>query len=401
MFKKKSDNKELSLHEAKKIVARIGYKRQSEEDELREAALILLKEVQPDFEYEPEESASAEGNVPAGADQVASAAATVAASGAAAAATTATTTATSTIGTAIAQLQSLGTAGVIAMSSAVYFQGGAVYDNAETIIDEVAPVIEEIVITGMYQPPEDSVYAGKDLPKIDNFLGVKVGEAREVEPDNDDEPKEKEGADDTTSENKTSATDSETSEDKNKSDEKQAKAVADKSDEKAEEKPKKKSLLGSLFGDKKDDDKKEEKKKDEPVAEQKTEETKPAKAEEPAKPQPKPKGLFNIIGSALSNDKPEQKEPEPTAPEPVSEDIVQAASASMSDADLKTAGISRQEFENWVSDGAPSDTTPYMDEPPEIEIEEPIEHSFEQIENVFLDVFNQNAQDSERMATPI
>lgn len=400
MFKKKSNNKELSLHEAKKIVARIGYKRQSEEDELREAALILLKEVQPDFEYEPEESAPAEGNVPAGADQVASAAATVAASGAAAAATTATTAATSTIGTAIAQLQSLGTAGVIAMSSAVYFQGGAVYDNAETIIDEVTPVIEEIVITGMYQPPEDSVYAVKDLPKIDNFLGVKVGEAREVEPDNDDEPKEKEGADDTTSEGKTSATDSETSEDKNKSDEKQAKTVADKSDEKAEEKPKKKSLLGSLFGDKKDD-KKEEKKKDEPVAEQKTEETKPTKAEEPAKPQPKPKGLFSIIGSALSNDKPEQKEPEPTAPEPVSEEIVEAASASVSDAELKEVGISRQEFENWVGDGAPSDTTPYMDEPPEVEIEEPVEHSFEQIENTFLDIFDQTARDSERMATPI
>ena len=35
MFKKKSNNKELSLHEAKKIVARIGYKRQSEEDGVR------------------------------------------------------------------------------------------------------------------------------------------------------------------------------------------------------------------------------------------------------------------------------------------------------------------------------------------------------------------------------
>ena len=61
----------------------------------------------------------------------------------------------------------------------------------------------------------------------------------------------------------------------------------------------------------------------------------------------------------------------------------------------------RQEFENWVGGGAPSDTTPYMDEPPEVEIEEPVEHSFEQIENTFLDIFDQTARDSERMATPI
>ena len=118
MAKKKKDQ-ELSVSEAQKITAYLYHKKQKEDELLRDAAYVLLKETNPEFDYEVEPTDTADIK---GIDHVASAganAATVAGAAAAAtttAATTATTAGVSTVGAAIAQLQSLGTAGVIAMS---------------------------------------------------------------------------------------------------------------------------------------------------------------------------------------------------------------------------------------------------------------------------------------------
>ena len=180
-------------------------------------------------------------------------------------ATTATTAGVSTVGAAIAQLQSLGTAGVIAMSSAVYFQGSSVYDNVDVMIDEVTPMIEELVITGTITPPPESSFYGQEIPKTTSFIGVKVGEARE-EPTEDSEETSTEGTtDDTTSENETSTEDTEQSEDTDKneksdenkavteedeeSDEEESEEESeDSSDEEKEEEPKKKKGFLGLFG---------------------------------------------------------------------------------------------------------------------------------------------------------
>ena len=126
---KKKKDKGLSVSEAQKTVAYLYHKKQKEDELLRDAAYVLLQETNPEFDYEVEPTDTADIK---GIDQAASAGANAATVAGAAAATTAATTATtagiSTVGAAIAQLQSLGTAGVIAMSSAVYFQGSSVYD---------------------------------------------------------------------------------------------------------------------------------------------------------------------------------------------------------------------------------------------------------------------------------
>ena len=112
--KKKDKAKELSVSDAQKTIAYLYHKKQKEDDQLREAAYVLLKETNPEFDYEVEPSevsADIKGVDQAAANLTTTAATTAAATTAA----TATTAGISTIGAAIAQLQSLGTAGVIAM----------------------------------------------------------------------------------------------------------------------------------------------------------------------------------------------------------------------------------------------------------------------------------------------
>ena len=167
--KKKDKAKELSVSDAQKTIAYLYHKKQKEDDQLREAAYVLLKETNPEFDYEVEPSevsADIKGVDQAAANLTTTAATTAAATTAA----TATTAGISTIGAAIAQLQSLGTAGVIAMSSAVYFQAGSVYDNVDVMIDEVTPMIEELVITGTITPPPESSFYGQDIPKTTSFI---------------------------------------------------------------------------------------------------------------------------------------------------------------------------------------------------------------------------------------
>ena len=82
------------------------------------------------------------------------------------------------LSTAIAQAQSIGASGVIALSSATYFQADAIVDNSVQIVQEAAPMIQELSDTGTITPPEGSKFSGQEIPKTTSFMGIKVGEGK-------------------------------------------------------------------------------------------------------------------------------------------------------------------------------------------------------------------------------
>ena len=82
------------------------------------------------------------------------------------------------LSTAIAQAQSIGASGVIALSSATYFQADAIVDNSVQIVAEASPMIQELSDTGTITPPEGSKYSGQEIPKTTSFMGIKVGEGK-------------------------------------------------------------------------------------------------------------------------------------------------------------------------------------------------------------------------------
>ena len=406
---------ELDLETAKKIASTLCAPGALDEQQklFIEAVRVILRE-EHGFEFEEEEFDSEEGDKGNNNNQsstesnpaieaILQQSATTAAATTAAAASASATTA-STVSTAIAQLQSLGTAGVIAMSSAVYFQGGAVYDNAETIVDMTVPMVEELFETGTITPPPESSYYEREVPVTETFLGKQVGAGRpqpEPSEDNEGDDKEKDTKDEGESKGEAvSNEDKKTAEDK--------KSIG--------EPKKKESVLKKLFG--KDEKKSEQKKEDsKPEAESKpkpestkndsvskSEDGKETEGEQESK---ESKSLFGYVKQLV------QPKPESTPNEPVKPEVdVAAASASVSDEELKEAGISRKGFEQWVADGGPSDRTPYIemeDTPPEPP-PEPMMMDMPEMEQEDFEAFQESVQEAfnifdsgrlEQDATPI
>ena len=78
----------------------------------------------------------------------------------------------------VAQAQSIGMSGCIAMGSGVYFQADAVAENWVEAIEVAQPLVNELVETGTITPPPGSKYEGVAIPTTTSFFGVKVGEER-------------------------------------------------------------------------------------------------------------------------------------------------------------------------------------------------------------------------------
>tara|TARA_Y100000004_G_scaffold167627_1_gene200312 strand:+ start:2455 stop:3219 length:765 start_codon:yes stop_codon:yes gene_type:complete len=99
---------------------------------------------------------------------------------------TATTVATETASQAtqgvvqavVAQAQSMGASGLVAMGSAGAFQANHIFDNSHEVYEIARPMVAEFVDTGTITPPETSKFAGETIPVTTSFVGVKVGEAR-------------------------------------------------------------------------------------------------------------------------------------------------------------------------------------------------------------------------------
>ena len=78
----------------------------------------------------------------------------------------------------VAQAQSMGASGLVAMGSAGAFQANHIFDNSHEAFDIARPMVVEFVDTGTITPPETSRFAGETIPVTTSFAGVKVGEAR-------------------------------------------------------------------------------------------------------------------------------------------------------------------------------------------------------------------------------
>ena len=72
----------------------------------------------------------------------------------------------------------MGASGVIASVTAVGFQVDAIQENYVEAVEIARPMVEELVETGTITPPEGSQYEGVEIPKTTSFFGVKVGEGK-------------------------------------------------------------------------------------------------------------------------------------------------------------------------------------------------------------------------------
>ena len=80
-----------------------------------------------------------------------------------------------------AKVAEMGASGVIASVTAVGFQVDAIQNNYSEAVEIATPLVEELVETGTITPPEGSKYAGVEIPKTTSFFGVKVGEGKITE----------------------------------------------------------------------------------------------------------------------------------------------------------------------------------------------------------------------------
>lgn len=78
----------------------------------------------------------------------------------------------------VAQAQSMGASGLVAMGSAGAFQANHIFDNSHEVFETARPMVAEFVDTGTITPPDTSQYAGEVIPVAQSFVGIKVGEAR-------------------------------------------------------------------------------------------------------------------------------------------------------------------------------------------------------------------------------
>jgi hypothetical protein len=78
----------------------------------------------------------------------------------------------------VAQAQSMGASGLVAMGSAGAFQANHIFDNSHEVFEIARPMVVEFVDTGTITPPDTSRFAGETIPVTKSFAGVKVGEAR-------------------------------------------------------------------------------------------------------------------------------------------------------------------------------------------------------------------------------
>ena len=77
-----------------------------------------------------------------------------------------------------AKVAEMGASGVIASVTAVGFQVDAIQENYVEAVEIARPMVEELVETGTITPPEGSQYEGVEIPKTTSFFGVKVGEGK-------------------------------------------------------------------------------------------------------------------------------------------------------------------------------------------------------------------------------
>lgn len=79
------------------------------------------------------------------------------------------------------QAANLGLGGCVAVTSGMGFQLEHTIDHSSQAVEKATPMIVEFIETGTIQQtiPEGHSKHGQEIPKVESFLGLKVGEARQ------------------------------------------------------------------------------------------------------------------------------------------------------------------------------------------------------------------------------
>ena len=79
------------------------------------------------------------------------------------------------------QAANLGFGGCVAVTSGMGFQLEHTIDHSNQAVEKARPMIVEFIETGTIQEtiPEGHSKHGQEIPKVESFLGLKVGEARQ------------------------------------------------------------------------------------------------------------------------------------------------------------------------------------------------------------------------------
>jgi len=321
--KKEIEDKELTLEEAKNVVRRLAHpKHVNQEDKLlKEAAAVLLKENEPGFEFGDEEDESVN----------------IDSANAAEATSNELTKPPSFLEHASSQIASLGTAGVMAIASATYFQIDTVVEQTREVVQVAEQKWEEFEEEHPgfnWDDPLEAFTTVVGIGELDIDIDPTTGTA--IEPETE-EPNESTNVSETTEQDRQE----EPSEENTKSDDGSTDEESTKDSEKSEveEEPKKKKKKGflGLFGGNDDEAEEDEEQKEEPAeeesnepaeeeteAEEESSEPEPEAEEEPAqeeKPKKKSGGLFSSLFGGNDDKESEEPEDEPRE-EPTQDDTI-------------------------------------------------------------------------------
>ena len=76
------------------------------------------------------------------------------------------------------QAQSIGMSGLIAIGGGGAFQIEHMIDHGGQAVEKAEPMITELLETGTITPPPGHSKYGQEIPKVNSFLGIKVGDER-------------------------------------------------------------------------------------------------------------------------------------------------------------------------------------------------------------------------------
>ena len=327
MAKKKIQelDEELSLEQAQSIIKRLGNpdRKNKEYELLKQASAIVAKELQPEFEFEDGE----DGDVDIGLSSDTQTASEL-------------TKPPSFLEHASSQIASLGTAGVMAIASATYFQVDTVVEQTREVVQVAEQKWEEFEEEHPgfnWDDPLEAFTTVVGIGELDIDIDPTTGTA--IEPETK-EPNESTEVSETTEQDRQE----EPSEENTKSDDGSTDEESTKDSEKSEveeeqEEPKKKKKKGflGLFGGNDDEAEEDEEQKEEPAeeesnepveeeteAEEESSEPEPEAEEEPAqeeKPKKKSGGLFSSLFGGNDDKESEEPEDEPRE-EPTQDDTI-------------------------------------------------------------------------------
>tara|TARA_R110002153_G_scaffold69173_1_gene183172 strand:- start:283 stop:1872 length:1590 start_codon:yes stop_codon:yes gene_type:complete len=328
--KKVNLDEELTLEQAQSVIRRLGNpeRKIKELELLKQASVVVAKETQPEFEFDDGEGNDV--NIELSSDEAVS---------------SELTKPPSFFEHAGAQVASLGTAGVMAIASATYFQVDTVVEQTREVVavaEEKWEEFEEEHPNFNWDDPFEAFTTVVGIGELDIDIDPTTGtaipstEQKEIN-ESTTLPKGTESSGEETpteevSEESTEAAD----ESDTKDDDSNEKAVEE--EEKEEPKKKKKGFFGLFSGDDEDEEEDEESDEEESAeeveeaeeeseeeseAEEESKESEPEAEEEPAqeeKPKKKSGGLFRALFGGGDDEESEEPEDEQQGEEPTQDD---------------------------------------------------------------------------------